>query len=105
MKAIAEGCDLLLVIGAPNSSNSKRLVEVGLRAGAKASHLVQTAAEIDWRWFDTVQVMGLTAGASAPEDLVAEVIEAVGARFHVTQQDVTVTREDVVFKLPRALGR
>lgn len=104
VKAIARGCDLLLVIGAPNSSNSKRLVEVGLRAGAKASHLVQTAAEIDWGWFEDVRVMGLTAGASAPEDLVTEVIEAVAARYHVTQQDVMVTREDVVFKLPRALA-
>ncbi|BCW90222.1 4-hydroxy-3-methylbut-2-enyl diphosphate reductase [Alphaproteobacteria bacterium SO-S41] len=104
VKAIAEGCDLLLVIGAPNSSNSKRLVEVGLRAGAKASHLIQTAAEIDWTWFDGVRLAGLTAGASAPEDLVEEVIAAVGARFVVSVEEVTVTREDVVFKLPRALA-
>ncbi len=104
VKAIAKGCDLLLVIGAPNSSNSKRLAEVGLRAGAKASYLIQTAAEIDWSWFAGVTVMGLTAGASAPEDLVTDVIDAVAARFHVTQHDVTVTREDVVFKLPRALA-
>lgn len=103
VKAIANGSDLLLVIGAPNSSNSKRLVEVGLRAGAKASHLIQTAAEIDWGWFDGVSVLGLTAGASAPEDLVQAVIAALGARYDVTVQDVTVTREDVVFKLPRAL--
>lgn len=104
VKAIANGCDLLLVIGAPNSSNSKRLVEVGLRAGARASHLIQTADEIDWGWFAGVRVMGLTAGASAPEDLVTAVIDAVAARFHVTQQDVTVTREDVVFRLPRVLA-
>jgi len=104
VKAIAQGCDLLLVIGAPNSSNSKRLAEVGLRAGAKASHLIQTAAEIDWSWFDGVRIAGLTAGASAPEDLVTGVIDALRARFAVTQQDVTVTREDVVFKLPRALA-
>jgi 4-hydroxy-3-methylbut-2-enyl diphosphate reductase len=104
VKAIAKGCDLLLVIGAPNSSNSKRLAEVGLRAGARSSYLIQTAAEIDWSWFAGVTVMGLTAGASAPEDLVTEVIDAVATRFHVTQQDVTVTREDVVFKLPRALA-
>ena len=104
VKAIAQGCDLLLVIGAPNSSNSKRLAEVGLRAGAKASHLIQTAAEIDWSWFEGVGVAGLTAGASAPEDLVTGVIDALRARFQVTQQDVTVTREDVVFKLPRALA-
>lgn len=104
VKAIAQGCDLLLVIGAPNSSNSKRLAEVGLRAGARASHLIQTAAEIDWSWFEGVGVAGLTAGASAPEDLVTGVIDALRARFQVTQQDVTVTREDVVFKLPRALA-
>ncbi len=104
VKAIAKGCDLLLVIGAPNSSNSKRLAEVGLKAGAKASYLIQTADEIDWAWFEGVSVIGLTAGASAPEDLASGVIEAVKARFAVTQQDVTVTREDVVFKLPRALA-
>ena len=104
VKAIAAGCDLLLVIGAPNSSNSKRLVEVGLRAGAKTSHLIQTAAEIDWAWFDGVRLAGLTAGASAPEDLVEEVIHAIGARFAVAVEEVTVTREDVVFKLPRALA-
>jgi 4-hydroxy-3-methylbut-2-enyl diphosphate reductase len=104
VKAIAEGCGLLLVIGAPNSSNSKRLVEVGLRAGAQAAYLVQTADEIDWSWFEGVATMGLTAGASAPEDLVEDVIAAVGQRFEVTVQPVTVTREDVVFKLPRALA-
>jgi len=104
VKAIAPGCDLLLVIGAPNSSNSKRLAEVGLKAGAKASHLIQTAGEIDWAWFGGVSVLGLTAGASAPEDLVTGVIDAVRTRYAVTQQDVTVTREDVVFKLPRALA-
>ena len=104
VKAIARDCDLLLVIGAPNSSNSKRLAEVGLRAGAKASYLIQTAAEIDWAWFDGVRIAGLTAGASAPEDLVTQVIDALKARFAVRQEDVTVTREDVVFKLPRALA-
>ncbi|MFO1236106.1 MAG: 4-hydroxy-3-methylbut-2-enyl diphosphate reductase [Alphaproteobacteria bacterium] len=104
VKAIAEGCDLLLVIGAPNSSNSRRLVEVGLKAGAKASHLIQTAAEIDWGWFEGVAVAGLTAGASAPEDLVEGVIAAIGARFDVEVAEVTVTREDVQFKLPRAVA-
>ena len=104
VKAIAPGCDLMLVIGAPNSSNSKRLVEVGLRAGAQTAYLVQTADEIDWRWFDGVTTVGLTAGASAPEDLVEDVIKAVGQRFEVIVQPVTVTREDVVFKLPRALA-
>jgi 4-hydroxy-3-methylbut-2-enyl diphosphate reductase len=104
VKAIAQGCDVLVVIGAPNSSNSKRLVEVGLRAGARAAHLVQTAAEIDWGWFDGAATCGLTAGASAPEDLVEGVIAALNMRFDVTLQEVTVTREDVVFKLPRALA-
>jgi 4-hydroxy-3-methylbut-2-enyl diphosphate reductase len=104
VKAIAGGCDVLLVIGAPNSSNSRRLVEVGLRAGARAAHLVQTADEIDWRWFAGAGTAGLTAGASAPEDLVEAVVAAMRGRFDVTVQDVTVTREDVVFKLPRALA-
>lgn len=104
VKAIAEGCELLLVIGAPNSSNSRRLVEVGQRAGAHAAHLIQTAGEIDWRWFDGISRMGLTAGASAPEDLVTGVIAAIEERFDVSVEDVTVTREDVVFKLPRQLS-
>ena len=104
VKAIAQDCDVLLVIGAPNSSNSRRLVEVGLRAGAKAAHLVQGPDEIDWRWFDGAAVAGLTAGASAPEDLVEGVIAAIGARFEVELREVTVTREDVVFKLPRSLA-
>lgn len=103
VKAIAPGCDLLLVIGAPNSSNSRRLVEVGLRAGAKAAYLVQTEAEIDWAWFDGVACAGLTAGASAPEDLVTGVIAAISARFIVQVDEITVTRETVQFKLPRAL--
>ena len=104
VKAIAQGCDVLLVIGAPNSSNSKRLVEVGLRAGAATAHLVQTPDAIDWSWFDGAAVAGLTAGASAPEDLVEGVIAAIGSRFAVELREVTVTREDVVFKLPRALA-
>jgi 4-hydroxy-3-methylbut-2-enyl diphosphate reductase len=104
VKAIARGCDVLLVIGAPNSSNSRRLVEVGLRAGARTAHLVQTADDIDWRWFDGAATAGLTAGASAPEDLVEAVIAAMGERFDVALREVTVTREDVVFKLPRALA-
>ena len=80
----------------------------GLYDGATTAELdrlsIQTAAEIDWSWFEGVDVAGLTAGASAPEDLVTGVIDALRARFQVTQQDVTVTREDVVFKLPRALA-
>jgi 4-hydroxy-3-methylbut-2-en-1-yl diphosphate reductase len=104
VKAMAAGADLVLVIGAETSSNSKRLVEVALRAGACDSRLVASAEDIDWSWFDGVATMGLTAGASAPEDLVQGVIDACAARFDVNVEEVTVTREDVVFKLPRVLA-
>ncbi len=101
---MATGADLFLVIGAETSSNSKRLVEVALRAGAVSSKLVASASDIDWTWFDGVKTLGLTAGASAPEDLVEGVIEACRSRFEVTLEEVRVTREDVVFKLPRILS-
>ena len=104
VKAMATGADLFLVIGAETSSNSKRLVEVALRAGAVSSKLVASASDIDWTWFDGVKTLGLTAGASAPEDLVEGVIEACRSRFEVTLEEVRVTREDVVFKLPRILS-
>jgi len=104
VKAMTAGADLVLVIGAETSSNSKRLVEVALRAGARDSRLVASAEDIDWSWFDGVATMGLTAGASAPEDLVQGVIHACAARFDVAVEEVTVTREDVVFKLPRMLA-
>ncbi len=104
VKAIAAQADLLLVIGSPNSSNSVRLVEVGARAGVARAHLIGSAADIDWRWFDGVSAVGLTAGASAPEDLVEGVVAALAARFDLTREDVTVAREDVQFKLPRALA-
>lgn len=103
VKAIAEKCDLMLVIGAPNSSNSRRLVEVALSAGCKASYLVQKAAEIDWAWFDGVKTVGITAGASAPEILVQEVIAALKDRFEIRTDEVSVTTETTHFKLPRAL--
>jgi len=102
VKSIAHACDLMLVIGAPNSSNSLRLREVGEREGAP-SHLVQRAADIDWAWFDGVRTLGLTAGASAPEVLVQEVLAHLATRFTVTVEEVTTAVEDVVFKLPRAL--
>jgi 4-hydroxy-3-methylbut-2-enyl diphosphate reductase len=102
VKAIAADCQLVLVIGAENSSNSQRLREVAAREGARA-HLIQRAALIDWAWFDGVTTLGLTAGASAPEILVQEVIDAVRARFDVTVEEVTTATEEVVFKLPRAL--
>jgi 4-hydroxy-3-methylbut-2-enyl diphosphate reductase len=105
VKVMAPQCGLVLVIGAPNSSNSRRLVEVALNAGAPASRLIETAADIDW---DEVAMaggaVGLTAGASAPEVLTDEVIAAARLRFDVTLQEITVTREDVVFKLPRAVA-
>ena len=104
VKALGAKADLLLVIGSKTSSNSIRLVEVGLRAGAKAAHLIDDAHGIDWSWFDGVATLGLTAGASAPEDLVEAVIAACQARFNVTLQDVEVTREDVIFKLPRVVA-
>ena len=102
VKAIAPLCQLVLVIGAPNSSNSLRLVEVAERCGA-AARLIQRGAEIDPAWFDGVQTMGLTAGASAPEELVQEVIARI-ATFRAVEQDQVVTAEEkMVFKLPKQL--
>ncbi len=102
VKAIAPLCDLVLVIGAPNSSNSQRLREVAEREGA-AAHLIQRAVNIDWAWFDGVETLGLTAGASAPEVLVQEVLTLLAARYTVGTEAVETAVEDVVFKLPRAL--
>ena len=101
VKQMAAQCDLFLVIGAETSSNSKRLVEVAERAGARRSHLIASAGNIDWRWFDSVATLGLTAGASAPEDLVQGVIAACRARFDIQVTPIVTAREDVVFKLPR----
>ena len=102
VKAIAHACDLMLVIGAPNSSNSQRLRELGEREGP-AAYLVQRAADIDWAWFEGVRTLGLTAGASAPEVLVQEVLARLGARYTIAVEEVTTAVEDVVFKLPHAL--
>ena len=96
--------DALLVIGAPNSSNSRRLVEVAERAGCPRAALVQRAADIDWTMVDGVTSLGLTAGASAPEVLVDEVIDACRQRRTVTVEEVTIAVEDVTFRLPRALA-
>lgn len=104
VKAISERCDGMVVIGAPNSSNSKRLVEVAKGRGCARSLLIQRAADIDWDWMADVSVLGITAGASAPEILVDEVIEACRAHRTVTIEEVTVAREDVHFKLPRELA-
>ena len=102
VKAIAHECDVLLVIGAPNSSNSQRLRELGEREGARA-FLIQGAAELDWMWLAGVRTVGLTAGASAPEVLVQEVLGLLATRYQVTTREVTTAVEDVVFKLPRSL--
>jgi 4-hydroxy-3-methylbut-2-enyl diphosphate reductase len=103
VKAMAPRIDALFVIGAPNSSNSKRLVEVGARAGCAYAQLVQRATDIDWRAIDGVRAVGLTAGASAPEVLVDEVIDAFRARYALTVEAVETAVERVEFKVPRAL--
>lgn len=103
VKAIAGRIDALLVIGAPNSSNSRRLVEVGSAAGCAYSQLVLRADQIDWRAIAGARAVGVTAGASAPEVLVNEVIDAFRARYEVTVELVETARENVEFKVPRIL--
>ena len=103
VKTIAPKIDALLVIGAPNSSNSKRLVEVGSAAGCAYSQLIQRATDIDWRALEGIRSLGLTAGASAPEVLVNEVIDAFRARFETTVELVETAQENVEFKVPRVL--
>ena len=103
VKRIAGEIDAMVVIGAPNSSNSQRLREVAARAGCPVSVLVQRATDIDWNLFDGIRRVGITAGASAPEVLVEEVIDAFAERYEVTVRVVTAAEEAVVFNLPRAL--
>jgi 4-hydroxy-3-methylbut-2-enyl diphosphate reductase len=103
VKAIAPKCDAILVVGAPNSSNSKRLVEVGARAGCNYAQLVQRAADIDWRSLEGIKSIGITAGASAPEVLINEVIDAFRSRYDVTEELVETAVENVEFKVPRVL--
>ncbi|MEC3862915.1 4-hydroxy-3-methylbut-2-enyl diphosphate reductase [Mesobacterium sp. TK19101] len=103
VKAIAPKVQAMLVVGAPNSSNSRRLVEVGRRAGCGYAQLVQRATDIDWRALEGVTSVGITAGASAPEVLIEEVIQAFRDRFDVTEEVVETAREDVEFKVPRVL--
>ena len=103
VKAIAGKIDALFVIGAPNSSNSKRLVEVGSSAGCAYAQLVRRATDIDWRAIEGIRSVGLTAGASAPEVLVNEVIDAFRERFDVTVELVETAVENVEFKVPRVL--
>jgi 4-hydroxy-3-methylbut-2-enyl diphosphate reductase len=102
VKAIAGRCDAVLVIGAPNSSNSVRLVEVAEREGARA-RLVERAGEIDFAWLGGVRTLGITAGASAPEVLVREVVDAIAERFDVREEPVEGVEERMVFKLPAGL--
>jgi len=103
VKHLAQGTELVLVVGSRNSSNSVRLAEVGLKAGAKDARLIDDASGLDWSWFEGVSRVGLTAGASAPEDLVQGVIDAISAHFDVTIEDLIEARETVTFKLPRLL--
>lgn len=102
VKAIAAACDAMLVIGAPNSSNSMRLVEVAAREGVRAA-LIQRAADLDWAFLDGVKTLGITAGASAPELLVRELIDQLATRFALTEREEETTRESISFKLPRGL--
>ncbi|MFT3729788.1 MAG: 4-hydroxy-3-methylbut-2-enyl diphosphate reductase [Terricaulis sp.] len=104
VKAMSEHADLVLVIGSPKSSNSVRLVEVAKRAGAKDARLVASAENVEWSWFEGVSIVGVTAGASAPEDLVKDLVAAIAARFDADVNEVRVTNEDVTFKLPRVLA-
>ncbi|ANK83389.1 MAG: 4-hydroxy-3-methylbut-2-enyl diphosphate reductase [Rhizobiales bacterium NRL2] len=103
VKEIASRCDVVLVVGAQNSSNSKRLVEVAEKAGCPKAILVPRAAELDWSLVDGAGMIGLTAGASAPDVLVEEVLEAFRSRYDVQVREVDGVREEVVFRLPRAL--
>lgn len=103
VKQIAPQVDALIVVGAPNSSNSKRLVEVASKAGCKYAQLVQRANEIDWRSLDNIHSVGVTAGASAPEVLVNEVVEAFQERFSVTIEKIETAQENISFKVPKIL--
>jgi 4-hydroxy-3-methylbut-2-en-1-yl diphosphate reductase len=102
VKAIAPQCERMLVIGAPNSSNSLRLAEVAERIGVPA-RLIERASDIDWDWLGQPGTVGITAGASAPEVLVREVVDALCTRFKVIEEVVDHTPERMIFKLPRAL--
>jgi 4-hydroxy-3-methylbut-2-en-1-yl diphosphate reductase len=104
VKSIAPGCDLMIVIGSPNSSNSQRLREVAERAGAARAVLVPKVGDLDWSTLDGVRTVGITAGASAPESLVQEVLAALQARYALRIEERVVTQEDVTFRLPHPLG-
>ena len=103
VKAIADKCDRVIVVGAPNSSNSLRLVEVAERAGCPKAMLVQSAADIPWAEFEGIKTLGVTAGASAPEHLVTGIIDAFTARFDTTIEHVVTREENIGFNVPREL--
>ncbi len=103
VKSIAAHIDVLLVVGAPNSSNSMRLVEVGVKSGCPRGQLVQRATDLDWETLQGLKTIGLTAGASAPEVLVNEIIDAFRLHYDVTVENVVLREENVSFKLPREL--
>ncbi len=103
VKSVAAGCDAMIIVGAPNSSNSQRLREVALSAGCKRAQLIQRASEIDVESYDNCATLGITAGASAPEKLVEEVLDRFAARFDLTLESARTADETVVFPLPRLL--
>jgi len=103
VKRIAPQCERMIVVGSPNSSNSLRLVEVAERAGCPRAMLMERSSEIDWREFEGISSLGVTAGASAPEVLVDSMIDAFAERFDVTVETVTTAQENISFKLPRQL--
>ncbi len=103
VKELAQHCDGVLVIGAPNSSNSMRLVEVAQKAGCKFSDMVQRATDIPWDRMAECNAIGITAGASAPEELVEEVVEAFRQHYDITVEEITTSEEHITFKLPRVL--
>jgi 4-hydroxy-3-methylbut-2-enyl diphosphate reductase len=104
VKEVARRCDALIVLGAPNSSNSNRLREVAVAAGCPKSIMIQRAAELDFGWLKGVKTLGITAGASAPEKLVQELIEKCRGHYDLDIEQVEVTRENVRFSLPRVLS-
>ncbi|MCR9257008.1 MAG: 4-hydroxy-3-methylbut-2-enyl diphosphate reductase [Alphaproteobacteria bacterium] len=101
MRAVAKDADAVIVIGAPNSSNSRRLVEVASAAGAQKAMLLQKAADLDWDFLDDVRTLGISAGASAPEILVTDLLDKLRERFEVEAEEITLTEENVIFKLPK----
>jgi 4-hydroxy-3-methylbut-2-en-1-yl diphosphate reductase len=105
VKAMAPECDLVLVVGSQNSSNSKRLVEVALQAGARASHLVDFAHEVDEAWLDSVETVGVTSGASVPDELVMDLLTWLADRGWTTVDEVTTANEKITFALPRELRK